>query len=449
MSLKIFRVKNFKGAQAPKREFGVGAKREFLTFRSPVCGGKMFIEISQNLKKLSKYFPENLYVVGGYVRNKILNIDGGDVDLASSVDIEEVSKRLENSGYEVKVKSLKFGTLLILKDDESYEYTAFRKEVYDEGGAHCPIKIERTNKLEEDAIRRDFSVNAIYYNVNKDEIVDLFHGIVDLKQKILRATIKPDDIFKNDGERILRMVRFAGELNFKIDKDSLKSAQKYASNIKDLQNSRTYAEIEKILYCDKRYNDKGGLKRALKLLNKLKIWQYLNLKFKTVDYKMVFKCDDRLLGLLIDIVDKQKPYCLEAFLQDFLPNQFGFSKDQTNEVVHLLKGYYFALAKLSNKEYFFKFYREWSKIYPLLGAKSKHIQSKYNFFYQYIIKHGLVIETADLKITENDIKENFSSIDKRNYDKILKALLSKVFDGKLENSKVALCAEIEKNYKNF
>ena len=71
--------------------------------------GIMFIEVSKNLIDLSKFFPENLYVVGGYVRNKLLKISSGDVDLASSVDIEEVSKRLEGSEFSVKVKNIRTG----------------------------------------------------------------------------------------------------------------------------------------------------------------------------------------------------------------------------------------------------------------------------------------------------------------------------------------------------
>ncbi len=107
----------------------------------------MFIEVSKNLIDLSKFFPENLYVVGGYVRNKLLKISSGDVDLASSVDIEEVSKRLEGSEFSVKVKNIRTGSLLIKKDDESYEYTFFRKDVYGNDGSHVPERVERTEDI--------------------------------------------------------------------------------------------------------------------------------------------------------------------------------------------------------------------------------------------------------------------------------------------------------------
>lgn len=410
----------------------------------------MFIEVSENLMKLAKFFPENLYVVGGYVRNKLLGVEAGDVDLASSVDIEQVKERLAGSEFSVKVKNLKCGSLLISTENESYEYTFFRKEIYGDDGRHNPIRVERTTDIKEDSMRRDFSVNAIYYNINKDEIVDLYHGIIDLKQKILRCTLKPEEVLSSDGERVLRMVRIAGEFGFSIDKDTFAAAKNFASNVKDLSGTRKFNEIEKILYCDKRYApSKGNLKRALNLLNKLGIWKFFGLTNPAVKYDMVYKIEDRVLGLLIDIVDTQKPACLEAFLESFLKEQFALSNSLSSKMFDYLAGYYNALGGMANKEYFFKYYEDWAVIYNLLAGKSKRVKSKYNFFYKYIIEHGLVIQVSDLKISENDIRSNFKNIDKRNYDKILNNLLSKVFDGKIPNEKSNLLAEIEKNLQNY
>lgn len=417
----------------------------FLFYRRKV----VFIEISKNLKALSKYFPENLYVVGGYVRNKLLPLPAGDVDLTSSVTIDEVQKRLENSGFSVKVKNAKLGSILISKDNENFEYTTFRKEFYKDDGSHCPCQIEFTQSIEEDAIRRDFSVNSIYFNINKDEIVDIYHGVIDAKEKIIRCNIDPNEILKHDGERILRMVRFAGELNFKIDKNTFNSAIKHAKNIKDLQGYRKYGELEKILYCDMRYQNKNGFKRALKLLNKLGVWQYFGINKKVIKFDMVFKTQDRFLGFMIDIIDAVEPECLETFCIDFFKTQCDFSCCDAKKIFGYLAGYYNALNGMKNKEYFFKHYSDWAYIFPLLGAKSKHLQNRYNFFYQYIIKHGLTICLDDLKIGECDIKTNFPNIDKRNYNRILNNLLSKVFDGKVVNNKEDLLNEIEKNLQNY
>jgi tRNA nucleotidyltransferase/poly(A) polymerase len=181
----------------------------------------------------------------------------------------------------------------------------------------------------------------------------------------------------------------------------------------------------------------------------MEIWQHFGLKNKKLKYKMVLKTQDRTLGLLIDIVDTEKPNCLETFLEKFCKEQLGLNASMEKKMYTYLSGYYNALDGMRNKEYFFNYYQDWAYIFPLLGCKSKRIQSRYNFFYQYIIEHGLVISTTDLQINENDIKKNFKKIDERSYNRILQNLLSKVFDGKLKNDKETLLGEIEKNLQNY
>lgn len=405
----------------------------------------MFIPVSANLIKLSKIFPKDLYVVGGYVRNCLIGIKGGDIDLASDVDIEEITEILKANGYKIKIKNSMYNSITIFKDAESYEFTSFRKDFYPENGKHCPVKVERTSDIREDAKRRDFTINAIYYNINRDEIVDYYQGVVDAKQKILRCIGAPEEVLNHDGERILRMVRLVGELDLKIERKTLKQAYLMSKNIEDLSPARKYAELERILYCDKRYGEiKSDFFKALKLLNKLNVWQYFRLPFKKVKYKMVKKVDDRVLGLIIDIVDTAKPECLEAFLDEFLRKQLGFSQKQLQKVFIYISGYYNAIDKMKNKEYFFKYFDDFSVIFPLLAKKSKHLMNRYMFFYKYIIRHGLTIKVSDLKIGKEEISANFPKIDPRSYDGILEDLLSKVFDGKLPNEREALLQEVEK-----
>ena len=406
----------------------------------------MFIDVSLNLKKRASYFPEGLFVVGGYVRNQLLKIDASDVDLSSSVDIEEVSRRLENSDYNVKVKNLKTGSLLISRGGEKYEYTAFRKDVYSENGSHAPTRIERTQNIRDDAERRDFTINSIYYNINTDEIVDYYHGIIDLHDRIIRCNINPEEVLRYDGERILRMVRIAGELDFRIDKLTFLAAKNHVSNLQELSGARKYTELERILYCYKRYNlNKGSLKNALNLLNSLGVWAQLGLEKSRVKYKYVYKVEDRFLGLLIDMVNTQKPKCLQDFIEKILKEQFALNEALVQKLFVYLAGFYDALAKMGNKDFFIKYFEDWTNISPLVGACSKGLQAKYTFFYQYIIEHGLAIQISDLKIDSTDIKRNFPKIDRRLHNRILTNLLSKVFDGKVENEKLALLKEIEEN----
>ena len=405
----------------------------------------MFIPVSNDLLKLAKLFPEDLYVVGGYVRNCLLKIESSDIDLCSNVDIDEISQILKDNGYKIKIKNSKYNSITISKGDKSYEFTSFRKDYYPDNGSHAPIRVERTNELKKKKKRRDFTINSIYYNITKDEIVDPYHGVVDANQKILRCIGSPEEVLKNDGERILRMVRIVGELNLKIDKKTLKYAHLMAKNVADISSTRKYNELEKILYCDKRYKETpGNFVKSLDLLNRLGIWQYFGLPIKTIKYNMVKKVEDRELGLLIDIIDSVKPECMQTFIEDFLKNQFGFSTKLIQKVFIYLAGYYNALNKMKNKEYFFKYFEEVGVIFPLLAKKSKHIMNKYMFFYNYIIRHGLVVRVADLKISKEDIAQNYPNIDTRNYDRLLEYLLSKVFDGKVKNEKEYLLQEIDK-----
>ena len=350
----------------------------------------MFIEVSKNLKELSKFFPENLYVVGGYVRNKILGINGSDVDICSSVDLEELTKRLDGSKFSVKVKNLRLGSVVISVADESFEYTAFRTEEYADGGSHYPSKISRTEKLEEDARRRDFTINSIYYNINKDECVDLCHGIVDIKDKIIRANVDANKLFADDAERILRMVRIAGELGFKIEDKTLQGAKNNVSNLKDLESGRKFLELDRILNCDRRYPScKTDFKKTMALLNVLGVWQGFGLPTKKLRFRNVFKTEIRLFGFLIDVVNNVRPENKQTFLDGFLREQLGLTNAVASKVSTFLLGYFDAVDGMNNKQYFEKYFEHWADIYPLLACKSRRLQNRYNFFYQYMQTHNM------------------------------------------------------------
>lgn len=407
----------------------------------------MLIQVSKKLKKLSKILPSDLYVVGGYVRNSLIGIRVNDVDITSALTIDKVIDVLKNTEFTVKVKNLNTGTLLITSDNEKYEYTSFRREEYNEGGAHLPCQVVFTNSIREDAQRRDFSINAIYYNVTKDELIDYYQGIIDTKQKIVKTVETPEYVFSHDGERILRMIRFACELNFKIEENTLKKSKNYVKNIKDISGTRKFDELEKILYSDTKYSlAEDKYLYGLKLLNKLNIWQTFGLPCFKVKYKMVKKVRNKLLGLILDIVNTVKPENVKEFLDKLLKENFQMNNKKYEQTIHILSSYYDALKKLDNKQYFFKYFDCFLDSKPLISATSKYIANKYSFFYNYILTHHLVINISDLSINGNDITKRFPKLDKKLYSKILDDLLNKVFDCKIDNSKEELLNYIKENY---
>ena len=128
---------------------------------------KIVLDVSANLEKLAFKLKNKaeIFLVGGYVRNGLLGFCETDVDLASELTPEELKTYLKFSDFKVKDKSKKMGTVTISIDDEEYEHTTFRKEVYEDNGKHTPEKTEFVCDIREDAKRRDFTCNSIYYSL--------------------------------------------------------------------------------------------------------------------------------------------------------------------------------------------------------------------------------------------------------------------------------------------
>ena len=227
------------------------------------------------LTKIASFFPEDkpLYAVGGYVRDSLLGIESSDVDVCSQLTVDEVKEVLKHTDFVVLDKNLRVGTVIISGRGFTCEYTTFRTDSYPDGsGTHTPSQVVFTDDIKVDALRRDFGVNALYLDVVRDEIVDPLGVVSQVKDKIIKTTDNPDRVFAEDGHRILRMVRFACELGFDIDKDTFNSAKKYAKYVKDLSVERIYQEIDRIFLADTRHPSKEtqyAHHRGVKLLDEL------------------------------------------------------------------------------------------------------------------------------------------------------------------------------------
>ena len=235
----------------------------------------MRIKVDAQLKKLAKILDGDLYIVGGAVRNAILGKKNTDVDLTGSKTPEEVIALLEKHAIKYVCPYASFGSVLIVLKDKTYEYTTFRKDSYLLG--HKPSCVEYVKTVEEDCKRRDFTVNAIYYNVKNRQVVDCLGGVKDLKAGVLKAC-NGEQTFKEDGLRILRMIRFYGELGFEIESQTLEFAKKYVFNLANITAERKREEIDKILISDLRYNKTPNPKRlhdTLMLMEEVGATKYL------------------------------------------------------------------------------------------------------------------------------------------------------------------------------
>ncbi len=166
----------------------------------------------------------NAFVVGGYVRDIFLHRGSKDIDivvLGSGIELaKKVAKRL---GDNVHVNFFKnFGTAMIKYEDLEIEFVGARKESY---RSESRKPIVETGTLEDDQKRRDFTINAMAIHLHKNnfgELIDPFHGMEDLKNKIIRTPLDPDITFSDDPLRMMRAIRFATQLHFTIEQFELR-----------------------------------------------------------------------------------------------------------------------------------------------------------------------------------------------------------------------------------
>lgn len=415
----------------------------------------MKIKVSPQLLELANLLKKraDIFLVGGYVRNYLLGIPNSDVDIASKLTLDKLEKYLKDTPFSLKIKNKELGTATISIKEEVWEYSTFRKEVYPVGGAHTPHKVSFISDFLIDAKRRDFTINSIYYNIAKDELVDVYSGIYDLEKKVLKSIETPDFVFENDGVRILRMVRIASELNFKIERETYLKAKQMVYRLKDISSTKKLDELEKVLNSSEKYSiskPKSYLK-GLHYFNAMGIWSSIFAGAGKINYKMVKKVkkEDRFIGLLIDLINTVNPDCISYYLEAVLnKNGLAFSKMQTKEMISVINGYFDALNNLGNKKYFFNYYKNFEKIGEILQKTSKKKFKKYNFFYKYINKFKIPIQLKDIKLNGNDLKEHFPELPKKRYSYVLEEVFNLVFELKAKNEKKELLKEVEKIVRN-
>lgn len=187
------------------------------------------------------------FIVGGAVRDYILNKKGNDVDVATNALPEQI-KQLFSTTVDVGIDH---GTILVLDEGEPIEVTTYRTEsTYTD--YRRPDHVEFVTNLEEDLKRRDFTMNAIA--ISKDgEFIDLFGGKEDINNGIIRAVGDPNTRFREDALRMLRAVRFSAQLGFTIEKKTMQAIQQDSDLIEFIAKERIHAEFNKIWVSDNVY----------------------------------------------------------------------------------------------------------------------------------------------------------------------------------------------------
>ena len=197
-------------------------------------------KVKQIISKLEKADFE-AYAVGGCVRDSILGRSPEDWDITTSAKPEEV-KRLFSTTIDT---GLQHGTVTVVIEKEGFEVTTFRLDGDYTDGRH-PDRVAFTSSLTEDLRRRDFTINAMAYS-EKRGLIDEFDGERDLEDGVIRAVGDACERFSEDALRMLRAIRFAGQLNFKIADETFDAIKELSPNIAKVSVERIAKELEKLL----------------------------------------------------------------------------------------------------------------------------------------------------------------------------------------------------------
>ena len=209
----------------------------------------MIKHIDPILKEIASIFNaggKEIYLVGGAVRDILRGEKIHDWDLATNAVPEEVTEIMKRSGAKVIPTGIKHGTVTIIYKKRSAEITTFRTESdYTDG--RRPDKVSFTADIEDDLSRRDFTMNAVALRLPEGKLIDPFCGEKDIKAKIIRCVGNAADRFNEDGLRPLRAVRFASQLGFLIEKNTLDAVRGVLSVCEKVSMERVRDEIDKII----------------------------------------------------------------------------------------------------------------------------------------------------------------------------------------------------------
>lgn len=210
-------------------------------------------EIFKIIQKAAEGLGVDAYVVGGYVRDRLLDRQTKDIDIVcvgSGIQLAE-----EVAGYLRPLPRVtvyrRFGTAMLRHQDHEIEFVGARKESYRSDSRKPAVE---TGTLEDDQNRRDFTINALAVSLNKasyGQIIDPFGGLVHLEKKIIKTPLEPGTTFSDDPLRMMRAIRFSTQLEFEIEANTLHAIALYRNRINIVSQERITIELTKILQAER------------------------------------------------------------------------------------------------------------------------------------------------------------------------------------------------------
>lgn len=235
----------------------------------------MELHISEKLRALAERAPFPLYIVGGAVRDALAGLPASqDVDLAASAPAEALSSLARECGLTVNGVYKTTGTVNMTDGTNKLEFTSFRTDRYG-GGEHAPSAVRFTKDIRKDALRRDFKCNAVYYEIRRGELVDPLGGAADIEERRIATTRDADEVFSEDGLRLMRLARQAAQLGFVPTLECILGARFNAARIARIVPERIYAELQQLLHADEKYGRKYAHYEGLKVLETTEVLTYI------------------------------------------------------------------------------------------------------------------------------------------------------------------------------
>ncbi|MCI5726995.1 MAG: CCA tRNA nucleotidyltransferase [Clostridium sp.] len=202
------------------------------------------LKLPEDVKYIINVLNKNnfeAYVVGGCVRDSILNRSINDWDITTNAKPDEVVKLFDKT---IKT-GIQHGTVTVVLNNENYEVTTYRLDGNYVDGRH-PEEIHFVSNLKEDLARRDFTINALAYN-EENGLQDYYRGVEDLQNKIIRAVGDPLKRFDEDALRMLRAIRFSSQLDFEIEESTFNAIKELSYSINRISIERIREEFNKII----------------------------------------------------------------------------------------------------------------------------------------------------------------------------------------------------------
>lgn len=343
------------------------------------------------LKKLNSAGYE-AYVVGGAVRDYLLNNEISDIDITTNAKIAEINLIFDN----VDLKANDYAGITIYYDNEPFEITSFRKDVSYNDHRH-PV-VELVNNLEEDLIRRDFSMNALAMDENKN-IIDLFSGIKSINEKIIYTIGDSKVRFNEDSLRVLRAVYFSGKLGFRLSEEIINTIVSF-DYVAYLPKEYIKLMLDKIFDLPNR--------SGINILSKYKVLRGFPFYQVVVDECIKYK------------VGKNDMYALFYVLHGFLPENERITKEERKYakcVADLVRNKFNAVSLFNSK-----------------GLLLNEAQNLYNIIYDEKI-NNVVEDYNNLPIHSiKDIKYDFNVVFNKDRSKVQKEVMELILNGVLENS---------------